>query len=299
MPATPRDNYLDNATGLIHSLRRAQLDDSVEQDSASPFPRREVKFAVSEQPAEGQGVKISEYRWSPPPPLKDTGTGSNVSAPIPDRYNQIKDSANWRRGEDFVRSSEAHEDDPFVTVESTNPSLGTGGGFQPRKDRTGLLLSGDTAQSVLPPNACVFVANLTSSKSDDELEHLVASVFEMFGKVYVKIRRDGKGMPFAFCQYENVSDAQRAITLGRGRLVDGRACRTEIAKVNRSLYLSRITGGYISAAEARQALARFGALEKVWYCSQTDKEMFRLPEGVWVMFAFFQDCRDAHAVGDE
>ena len=66
-----------------------------------------------------------------------------------------------------------------------------------------------------------------------------------------------------------------------------------------SLYLSRITGGYISAAEARQALARFGALEKVWYCSQTDKEMFRLPEGVWVMFAFFQDCRDAHAVGDE
>ena len=24
--------------------------------------------------------------------------------------------------------------------------------------------------------------------------------------------------------------------------------------------------------------------------------MFRLPEGVWVMFAFFQDCRDAQAV---
>lgn len=63
-----------------------------------------------------------------------------------------------------------------------------------------------------------------------------------------------------------------------------------------SLYLSRVTGGTISETEARQVLSRFGALEKVWYCSQTDKEMFRLPEGIWIMFAFFQDCRDAQAV---
>ena len=57
-------------------------------------------------------------------------------------------------------------------------------------------------------------------------------------------------MPFAFCQYEvgqtasdlplldadnfqNVGDAQRAIAMGRGLLIDGRACRTEVAKVNR------------------------------------------------------------------
>lgn len=52
----------------------------------------------------------------------------------------------------------------------------------------------------------------------------------------------------------------------------------------------------MSEAEARQVLTRFGALEKVWYCSQTDREMFRLPEGIWVMFAFFQDCRDAQSV---
>lgn len=63
-----------------------------------------------------------------------------------------------------------------------------------------------------------------------------------------------------------------------------------------SLYLSKITGGYIPEDEARQILARFGDIEKLWYCSQTDKEMFRLPEGVWVMFAFYQDCRDAQAV---
>lgn len=63
-----------------------------------------------------------------------------------------------------------------------------------------------------------------------------------------------------------------------------------------SLYLSKVTGGTISESEAHQALSRYGALEKVWYCSQTEKEMFRLPEGIWIMFAFFQDCRDAQAV---
>lgn len=91
---------------------------------------------------------------------------------------------------------------------------------------------------------------MTQSNSDDQLEHSVSEVFQAFGNVYVKIRRDGKGMPFAFCQYEvgfviapsfyliadtvqNVGDAQRAITMGRGLLIDGRACRTEVAKVNR------------------------------------------------------------------
>lgn len=63
-----------------------------------------------------------------------------------------------------------------------------------------------------------------------------------------------------------------------------------------SLYLSKVTGGSISESESHQVLSRYGALEKVWYCSQTEKEMFRLPEGIWIMFAFFQDCRDAQAV---
>lgn len=34
---------------------------------------------------------------------------------------------------------------------------------------------------------------------------------------------------------QNASDAQRAIILGRGVPVDGRPCRTEVAKVNREL----------------------------------------------------------------
>jgi RNA recognition motif-containing protein len=105
---------------------------------------------------------------------------------------------------------------------------------------------------------------------------------------------------------QNVAESEIAIIQGRGQLVDGRPCRTERAKVNLftnfgvllgSLYLSRTTGGPIREGEARYLLRNCGALEKVWYASDTDLEMFRLPEGIWVMFAYFQDCRDAHAVG--
>ena len=63
-----------------------------------------------------------------------------------------------------------------------------------------------------------------------------------------------------------------------------------------SLYLSRVTGGPISEREAHSILRPYGAIEKTWYSTPTDKEMFRLPEGIWVTFAFFQDCRDAQAV---
>lgn len=40
----------------------------------------------------------------------------------------------------------------------------------------------------------------------------------------------------------------------------------------------------------------FGPLEKIWIATPTDKEMYRLPEGVFVMWMFFQGARDAHNV---
>lgn len=156
----------------------------------------------------------------------------------------------------------------------------------------------------------------------------------MFGDVYVKVRRDNKGMPFAFCQYEVSSLSFILISMTQGTKWWTECIRRSTSNHSRprrtswrsplsdwsrkseswaflgnkqthhreanqslgSLYLSKVTGGTISESEAHQALSRFGALEKVWYCSQTEKEMFRLPEGIWIMFAFFQDCRDAQAV---
>ncbi|KAI4110648.1 MAG: hypothetical protein LQ339_001224 [Xanthoria mediterranea] len=298
VPATPQDINNDPSTALLDSLRSVTLKDSIDGDYGSPLPTRAAKcFGRPEQhPIVGRDFALPA---GPSPSEQQSNKQSSTSPVLEDRYEQIKHSPTWRHDGRFVRNSEPNNrDDPFVTskaqtIDATSARLE--GVFKPREDRANLPLSADTAQAMLPPNACVFVANLTQSNSDDQLEHSVSEVFQAFGNVYVKIRRDGKGMPFAFCQYENVGDAQRAITMGRGLLIDGRACRTEVAKVNRSLYLSKVTGGPIAEDEARQILSRFGAIEKLWYCSQTDLEMFRLPEGVWVMFAFFQDCRDAQA----
>ncbi|KAL8845345.1 MAG: hypothetical protein Q9176_000516 [Flavoplaca citrina] len=299
VPATPQDANNDQSAALLGSLRSVSLNDSGERDYGSPLPARGMKtFGRAEQhPTIGRDFALPAGQ-SPSSQLSNKR--SSTSSVLDDRYEQIKHSPTWRHDGRFVRNGEPDSrEDPFITSQAKTSDATSSDlqrGFKPREDRANLPLSADTAQAMLPPNACVFVANLTQSKSDDQLEHSVSEVFQAFGNVYVKIRRDGKGMPFAFCQYENVGDAQRAITMGRGLLIDGRACRTEVAKVNRSLYLSKVTGGAIAEDEARQILSRFGAIEKLWYCSQTDLEMFRLPEGVWVMFAFFQDCRDAQAV---
>ncbi|KAL9030002.1 MAG: hypothetical protein Q9196_001832 [Gyalolechia fulgens] len=286
----------DQTAALLDSLRAASLNDSVDRGSGSPFPARVAKSF-------GRAEQRSIIRRDPGPQSdlspsnKRSNKDTSVSPVKQDRHEPNIENPSWRKHGDFIRSSQG--EDPFMISHNQATRLastgGIEGGFRPREDRASLPLSADTAQAMLPPSACVFVANLLQSKSDDQLEHSVLEAFQGFGNVYVKIRRDNKGMPFAFCQYENANDAQRAITMGRGLVIDGRPCRTEVAKVNRSLYLSKITGGHIPEHEARQILARFGDVEKLWYCSQTDKEMFRLPEGVWVMFAFYQDCRDAQA----
>ena len=63
-----------------------------------------------------------------------------------------------------------------------------------------------------------------------------------------------------------------------------------------SLYLSKINGGAISETEARNIMDGHGPIEMLWFATHTEREMFGLPEGIFVRFAFFDDCRDAVAV---
>ena len=64
-----------------------------------------------------------------------------------------------------------------------------------------------------------------------------------------------------------------------------------------SVYVSRIGGGRISEAEVRRVLRNYGPIESLWFSSQTEREMYQLPEGAWVKFAYYQGCRDAAGVG--
>ena len=54
----------------------------------------------------------------------------------------------------------------------------------------------------VPPNTTQLTwASLLQSESEMALEMAVTQAFRGYGSVYVKIRRDPKQMPFAFCQF--------------------------------------------------------------------------------------------------
>lgn len=99
---------------------------------------------------------------------------------------------------------------------------------------------------------------------------------------------------------------------GKNQLIHGRPCRTEIAKAQRpyfksylysttdaalgALYVSRHNGKAVTDEDVRILLSNRGDLEKVFAPTDTEREIYQLPLGLWVRFAFFQDCRDAIAV---
>ena len=44
--------------------------------------------------------------------------------------------------------------------------------------------------------------SLPRELADEVLEYKLKEKFDAFGTVYVKIKRDYRGMPYAFCQFE-------------------------------------------------------------------------------------------------
>lgn len=52
----------------------------------------------------------------------------------------------------------------------------------------------------------------------------------------------------------------------------------------------------MTETEARDLLCQYGPIESCWLSSETEREMYQLPQGIWVKFQFFQDCRDAQSV---
>ncbi|KAI9740107.1 MAG: hypothetical protein M1818_004858 [Claussenomyces sp. TS43310] len=150
------------------------------------------------------------------------------------------------------------------------------------------------AQAHFPPSACVFVANLLQTEDEQQLEYAVTKVFRQFGHVFVKIRRDSKNMPFAFCQFTTDEAAERAVCEGRGHIIHGRPCRTERARANCNYYVSRLYGKDLDLEEARKAMEPYGQLEKVWFPTESDMGVYPLAKGgVFVRFKFYENGREA------
>ena len=141
----------------------------------------------------------------------------------------------------------------------------------------------------------------------------VTDVFRQFGPVWVKIRRDSKMMPFAFAQYTKLEHAERAIREGKGRLINGRPCRTEKAKAHRKLFCptleARITAncqglfllerryGTLTLAEARRVLTQYGCLEACYHATSLEQNTLQLPaDGIVAQFELYENGQSAQAV---
>jgi RNA recognition motif-containing protein len=86
------------------------------------------------------------------------------------------------------------------------------------------------------PNACLFVASLNNQKSLKELEISVRELFQKVGKVAdTKVHIDEKNRPFAFVQFYQVSDAQKALMSLKHEILDSRPIRVERANVYREI----------------------------------------------------------------
>ncbi|XMA14794.1 hypothetical protein WAI453_007585 [Rhynchosporium graminicola] len=156
-----------------------------------------------------------------------------------------------------------------------------------------LFIKPEDAQAIFPPSSCVFVANLLQSEGDEALEVAVTQIFREYGTVYVKIRRDTKHMPFAFCQYTNDADAERAIKEGRGRLIKGRPCRCEKAKAHRLFFFERKYGEDITPSEVMNLLRPFGRISFCRRITDLERACYDINGGVLVQFEMYDEGQAA------
>ncbi|KAH0607548.1 uncharacterized protein H6S33_002582 [Morchella sextelata] len=149
------------------------------------------------------------------------------------------------------------------------------------------------------PSACIFVANLAATQTDDQLMKSLQSHFGKFGRLHVKIRRDTKSNPYSFCQFECDETARLALRDGRNAIIDstGRRIRCEPAKVNRTLVLSKMDCNVFNENDARKILFGFGETETMEFARDGDTLPVRgTKEGrrCFVRFAYRQDAVDCY-----
>lgn len=82
------------------------------------------------------------------------------------------------------------------SISPANLVAGSRRSFTSRRHRRGT-----DPQDLYPASSCIFVANLPERLSDQTLEAAVTKIFSQFGTVFIKIKRDPRNMPHAFCQY--------------------------------------------------------------------------------------------------
>ncbi|KAJ3104952.1 hypothetical protein HDU97_008700 [Phlyctochytrium planicorne] len=110
------------------------------------------------------------------------------------------------------------------------------------------------------PQACLFVASLSSARTDEQLFKSVSEHVVKWGSLAnVKVLKDWMGRPYAFVQFENINDAKRALVEAHNTVVDNRHIRVEQARVNRTLFIAKFNR--TAAENVRDVLEEYGPVE--------------------------------------
>ena len=240
---TSQDHHM---AGLIHSLQAAQIDPAIEIISGSPMTTCGGKYLPPLERRVDRSIFI-EAQLSPSKTGNLNRNASTTSSPTVDRVKDIRESPTWRTKDgSFVRRSGNHGEDPFVSSANAGQSQGQGKSSLSWMNSARSLFKATTRRSVpvgieqefrypmttlkpcchqelvssLPSklqipfhgDRSLTMYSLVQTQSDDQLEHHVHVAFLQYGTCYVKIRRDARGMPFAFVQYEVSQDLQRTLS---------------------------------------------------------------------------------------
>lgn len=211
-----------------------------------------------------------------PTPSKPSSTAIENSKPL------VSELGLSKRGE----SSSIAKEESKEAITATCSNVTTNG----NKDDTKVRLIRDR------PSSCVFVASLSSSYSDDELCNSVTNYFTKWGTLGgVKVLRDPHNRPYAFVQYNNDGDANKAILEAHNTELGGRIIRCEHAKVNRTLFFSSATR--FSDHEMKTQMKEFGEIEQLF--PSNDKgyliSICQESESWYVKFAYREDAIRAFA----
>ncbi|KAG5917855.1 hypothetical protein E4U42_007095 [Claviceps africana] len=154
------------------------------------------------------------------------------------------------------------------------------------------------AQGIYPGTACMFVANLSQPYDDRTLELEVTKCFSQFGEVWVKIKRDGSQMPFAFCQFTRLWT--ETLILSRHRKMIMHKTLSNLAKAwlysdghagQKWLELIR-SGDPTSLAEATDLLGQLGEVAKAEFVQEDIRTTLRIPRAVVVTYKMYDNRRD-------
>ncbi|KAJ5819782.1 hypothetical protein N7474_005373 [Penicillium riverlandense] len=165
--------------------------------------------------------------------------------------------------------------------------------YSRRGDRVNEEPSAKNAQGLFPPDACIFVGNLSTKLSAEEQSDYLSRAFWKIGPCYVKIKQDKKkGLPGAFVQFEYVEHAATALQWDELLKLDGRWLRIERAKGRRTACLGFRSGESISNAEVDNALNGRGPVE-LYTLERYQSGPYSWCTVCRVTFAYVDDCRDA------